>query len=115
MFKMSEVNPGALTVILKILADGSQIDPDSAMGGLGAILSLDSLGIYGSKIWMLYKDVCDCDLPRMLAVLRGWQLGFVKEPEIRHAVENRGAGMSLEGICQKVAERLPKFKFSVPD
>jgi len=34
------------------------IDPDSNFGGLGPLLLLDTLSIYGPRIWQLYKDVC---------------------------------------------------------
>lgn len=113
LFKMSEGNPGAVTVCLQIMKEASQIDPDDAMGGIGPILSLDTLGLYGSKIWMLYKDVCDHDLSKMLGVLRGWQLGFLNEAQVRHATENRGDGINLDEICSKVCERLPRFKLAV--
>lgn len=36
LYKMSEGNPGALTVCLKILKEGETIDPD-ALGGIGAL------------------------------------------------------------------------------
>lgn len=107
--KMSGGNPRALTVCMQILKDGEQIDPDNAMGGLGVILSLDTLGLYGSKIWMLYKDVCNQDLPSMLAVLRGWQLGYVSDAQIHNAVDRHGAGLNVDEIHAKVIERLPRF------
>lgn len=110
LFKMSEGNPGAVAVCLQMLKDGEQIDPDNAMGVLGVILLLDTLGLYGSKIWMLYKDVCECDLSQMLAVLRGRQLGFVTDAQIQHAVDNYGDGINVADICAKVAERLPRFQ-----
>lgn len=110
MTKMSEGNPGALTVCMNILKNGERIDPDGAMGGLGPILSLDTLNLYGSKIWMLFKDVCESDLAQMLAVLRGWQLGMLSETQVRHAVENYGEGINVPDICGKVVERLPRFQ-----
>ena len=110
LIKMSEGNPGALTVCLNILKNGKQIDPDNMMGGFSEILSLDILGLYGSKIWMLFKDVCESDLSKMLAVLRGWQLGMLSETQVRHAVENHGAGINVTDICAKVVERLPNFQ-----
>jgi hypothetical protein len=112
MFKMSEGNPGALNVCLQMLQDGEQIDPDSAMGGLGAILSLDTLRLYGSKIWMLYKDVCEQDLSKMLAVLRGCQLGYVSGEQVRHAADNYSEGINVDEICAKVCEHLPAFKLA---
>ena len=110
LFKMSEGNPGALTVCLGILEHGEKIDPDNAMGGLGVILSLDTLGLYGSKIWMLYKDACGKELPQMLGVLRGHQLGYVTDAQVHHAVENYGDGINIPDICAKVVERLPRFQ-----
>jgi hypothetical protein len=110
MFKMSEGNPGALTVCLNVLKNGENIDPDNAMGGLGVILSLDTLGLYGSKIWMLFKDVCESDLAQMLAVLRGHQLGYLSDAQVRHAVDNYGEGINVPDICAKVTERLPRFQ-----
>lgn len=113
LFKMSEGNPGALTVCLQIIKDGGQIDPDDAMGGIGKLLSLDAMGLHGSKIWMLYKDVCKQDLPKMLALLRGRQLGFVNEAKILHAVENYGDGINVDDICDQVVKRLPRFKLAM--
>jgi hypothetical protein len=31
---------------------------------------LDSLGIYGPNVWVIFKDVCEQNHARMLAVLR---------------------------------------------
>lgn len=109
LFKISEGNPGALNVCINILKEGEKIDPDNALGGLGVLLSLDTLGLYGSKIWMLYKDVCDCELSAMLAVLRAWQLGFATADQIHRAVDNRGDGLNVADMHAKVVERLPSF------
>ncbi len=109
LFKMSEGNPGALTVCINILKAAPTIDPDNAMEALGPILSLDALGLYGSKIWILFKYVCESELPAMLAVLRGWQFGFISGEQIMHAVNNHGAGLNVQAIYAKVVERLPNF------
>jgi hypothetical protein len=53
--KMSDGNPGALTVVMSIYQHVENIDPMGALGGFGPILSLDTLGIYGPDVWMLYK------------------------------------------------------------
>ena len=57
LVKMVEGNPGAITVLLEFL----KRNPDL---GLIHILKLDDLGIYGSHIWMLWKDVCGQDAPK---------------------------------------------------
>lgn len=77
--KMSGGNPGALTVLMKTIEAGPKIDPQSALGPISALLSLDTLDIYDSKIWILYKDVCGQDMVLMLALLRAVQMGIMSE------------------------------------
>ena len=56
--KLSEGNPGAMSVCMEIITQGKTIDPDDFMGGMSALLSLDSHGIYGTYIYLLHNDVC---------------------------------------------------------
>lgn len=113
LFKMSEGNPGAISVLMRILAEGEKIDPQNFMGGLGPILSLDSYRVYGPKIWMLYKDVCGHDLVKMLAVLRACQLGKLAKSEMLYAIENMGEGLDLIEILNSVKSELDQFDKSV--
>ena len=111
--KLTEGNPGAINVLLQIIHKGSQIDPDDIMsnvgaGGLGVMLSLDTYAIYGSRIWMLYKDVCGQDITEMIAALRAVQLGIIPEYELQHAIDNYGEGLT-ENLLEKVQKRLPAF------
>ena len=106
---MSEGNPGAISVCMMMLTEGGDIDPDDWVGGFGAVMSLDSLRIYGSKIWMLYKDVCHQDLTKTIAMTRAWQLGFVTEQALLHAIDNYGKGIDTEALLEQVKERLPAF------
>lgn len=106
---MAGGNPGALTVCLKTMQNESQIDPDSFLGGIGAILSMDTLGIYEHRIWMLYKDVCGQDLIKMLGILRANQLGFLSASILNSAIDNRGDGVDVDDMLKKVQERLPRF------
>lgn len=50
--KMAEGNPGAATVLIKLLTQ-----PDKRIG-LFLVLWLDEFEIYGPSIWILYKDWC---------------------------------------------------------
>lgn len=115
VIKMSEGNPGAMQVLKNILGKAAAIDPDDAFGALGAILSLDTEDIYGSRIWMLYKDVAGQDLVNMLGLLRAVQLGYLTNTQLQHAIDH---GVPEEGWVQhwvgKVKERLPAFGASVP-
>ena len=108
LLKLSEGNPGALSVCMQVLEKGSKIDLDSA-SPIITLLTFDDLGIYGSRIWMLYKDVCHEDLTNMLGVLRGHQLGYVTEWQLNHAIDHRGNGLDVESVLSQVKEFLPNF------
>ena len=108
LYKISEGNPGALTVCVELLTKAPQIDPE-ALGGLGYLLDLDSLKLYGSRIWCLYKDVCGEDLTKTCAVLRAWQLGYLAKAEIDHAIDNRGDGIDAVIVLATVQADLPAF------
>jgi len=69
--KMSDGDPGAFSVCMQLVARGNQIDPDAGMGGLSFLLDMDTLGIYGVKIWVMYKHLCREHLSRMACLLRG--------------------------------------------
>jgi hypothetical protein len=111
LFKISDGNPGALTVLIEIVKQGATIDPHCGEPIL-QILHLDSLELYGSRIWMLYKDVCGQNLSKTLACIRGWQLGHIAKETLNYAIDNRGAGLDLDGLCKKVKEELPEFLLS---
>lgn len=70
---------------------------------------MDMLGIYESRIWMLYKDVCGENLEKMLGVLRANQLGFVSSEIVNAAIDNRGAGIDVDDLFRQVKEWLPEF------
>ncbi len=113
LVKMSDGNPGAATVLMEILSKGDKIDPDSALGGLGAILSLDSHGIYGTDIYVLNNDICDRSLPKTLAVLRAVQLGLFSGTKLKDACHRQDRSgkqlVPVDELYQKVKEELPNF------
>jgi hypothetical protein len=100
--KMAEGNPGAVTVMSMCLLDGGKIDPDSAFGGLACLLDLDTLGIYGSKIWILFKDICGQNMTNFVGVLRAWQLGAISDPMAVKPEE-------VAGLLDQVRAQLPEF------
>ena len=109
VMKMVDGNPGATTVCANIIKQGASIDPDDILEGIGAILWMDTLEIYGPKIWMLFKDVCGEDLIKMLGLLRAVQLGFLSETKLRFAIDNYGEGIDIDDLLTQVQERLPAF------
>jgi len=111
MAKISGGNPGALTVCMNILKHAEEIDPDALVGGLAALLSLDTHGIYDCRIWMLYKDVCGEDLPTMLAVNRACQLGIISKDILNAAIDDYGNGIDIPDVVRQVKARLPAFQY----
>ena len=101
-------NPGAISVIMNILKNGSSIDPYCPP--LMYLLHLDGLNIYGSHIWMLYKDVCRENLNDTLMVIRAKLCGFITQDQVHHAIQSYGEGLDLPDLRKKVQERLPNFK-----
>lgn len=110
--KMSEGNPGAMNVIMQMLQPNN-IDPDNAMGGLGAILLMDTYGIYGTDIYILNNDICDRSLPKTLAVLRATQMGMFDSNILKDACHRQDRSrkqlVPVEELYLKVKERLPNF------
>ena len=96
--KMADGNPGAVNVMFRMIKEGGEIDPDSFMGGIGHILSLDTYKIYGHRIWMLFKDVCGENIEMTVAVLRACHFGFISEFDLNHAIDNCGNGIDIINI-----------------
>jgi hypothetical protein len=75
-------------------------------------MALDEWGIYGSDIWKLYNDVCQCNVGLVCAVFRAYQLGQLEgctQEAIWHAINNHGDGLDLIRIEAAVKEHLPQF------
>lgn len=113
--KMGGGNPGALSVVMDMMTQGPQIDPDNFMGGLGPILFMDTLGIYESRIWVLYKDVCKENVSTTICILRAVQMGFLSEAELSFAIDNYGEGIDVDAECAKVTKKLPNFQLVIGD
>lgn len=61
--KMVEGNPGAVNVLAQLIKKED---------GLGFVqcCKLDDYGIYGSRIWMCYKDLCGQDIDKLYGLLK---------------------------------------------
>lgn len=115
MVKMYDGNPGALSALMEINTHGAKIDPMDIMGGLGTILSLDTLGIYGTAIYILWSDQCHRDVRELIMLLRAYQLGFVSNERIKAVAEDqrnqtRFTKEEMDEFNTQVCERLPNFQ-----
>jgi hypothetical protein len=107
---MSQGNPGAVTVLTRIMEKGPSIDPDCAFGPFGGMIALDTLDVYGSRIWQFYKDVCAQDLTAMLGLMRCVQMGILPESHLIAAIdgERKPEGWIQDNL-NKLREQLPAF------
>lgn len=117
VLKMSDGNPGAMMVIMQMLhPDSEKIDPDSAMGGMMKLLALDTLGIYGTDIYVLHNDICGQDMTKTFAVLRARQLGFLNGATLKDACSRQDYSgrkmIDVDSLCMQVKEALPNFALS---
>ncbi len=113
LVKMAEGNPGAATCLMEILEKGASIDPQSAFGGMGAIFDLDTSGIYGTDIYVLWSDICEKNTVNMLAVLRACQLGLFDRSiviDAAHRQDRSGKGLiPVDELYAKVKSQLNRF------
>ena len=112
--KMSDGNPGAMTAIAALLKESKEIDPQSAMGGLAPLLSLDLLGIYGTDIYILWADKCRNDTRRFCMLLRAHQLGMLQSHDIQEMAADQMRQVNLTAeewgtIDADVCKRLDEF------
>jgi hypothetical protein len=85
--KIAEGNIRAAVCIMDLMKHSEEIDPLSYLKVIGPVMLLDSLGIYGPNVWVIFKDVCEQNHARMLAVLRATQLGMLSSEALE--VSNR--------------------------
>lgn len=108
--KISEGNPGAVTVLMLLFKHNERIDPQSWMGPLGTILDLDTHGIYGSNIWILFKDICKQDIVMFVALFRAVQLGIISSTVVKDVIDRKqGVSIDLPTILEAVKSRLEYF------
>lgn len=101
ILKMSNGNPGAMDVIMKLLT------LNDSMGGLGKILLLDTYEIYGTDIYILYNDICRRSLSKMVAVIRATQIGFFNNDILKKALQDSSGKhlIPVDELYRKVKEK----------
>lgn len=86
--KLVDGNPGAIRALTELMKYRDAENP-SGNGGFFAMLNIDSAGIYGPDLWLLYKDVCDHDIKKMSNVLKLYEMGTLSGRGILEVIRNR--------------------------
>lgn len=71
VWKMCEGNPGAMNVALAMIQEDFHL-----------LLMCDTIGLYGSKLYMFSNDCCGDDMQKVKNVIRAWQRGEISSEEI---------------------------------
>ena len=114
VIKMVDGNPGAMHALMDILAKHGEIDPQAAMGGIGAIMLLDTWEIYGTDIYILFNDKCDRDVRKMLMLMRATQMGHFSHSKLQAMASDQERKVNLtdeewSDLDDKVCDQLVKF------
>ena len=70
-------HPGAMDVCVRMVKEAPTICPSWGKMGFLPLIQLDSEGLYGPSIWVLYKDLCESKIDRTWALLCASQMGLV--------------------------------------
>ena len=108
IFTVSEGNAGALKVLTDSLQKSPEIDPENVFQELGFIINLDAFEIYGSNIWILYKDICRENLSKTIAMVRAIQLGVISRDNLFDAL-NGLHFFDMQEVLDGVKQRLPSL------
>jgi len=116
MVSLAEGNPGAVAALTNLVKAAPTVDPQNALGPWSPLLSLDTNGTYGTNIHILFKDVCDQDSVKTLAVLRAVQLGLLDRALVTagltqayHSPEKTALREKIENVVELVQARLSSF------
>lgn len=110
IMKVAKRNIGAVSVLTRMIKEAESIDPDALLGAIAPIFALDTNGIYGESVWILYKDGCGENLTMMIAALRAVQLGLITQFDLYSAANKSPKVVPIRAdIVEVVQAQLPRF------
>ena len=83
---MCDGNPGCINVLMALATETPEVDKASALGAFGPITMMDEWGIYGSKVWVFFKDLCGQELWKVIGLTRAAQCGFTSREKLILAI-----------------------------
>jgi hypothetical protein len=109
MMEMSDGNPGAATALATMAGSYERFDPMSAFKGWTALLWLDDKELYGSNIWVFYKDLCNEDMNKVVIIIRANQLGLMSTHEVNKHIKERGANVAWQAFADEIKSQIGEF------
>lgn len=106
--RMSQGNPGAVNVLIKLHNNMHHIDPES-LTPLFMLKLLDTLGIYGPNIWNLFAYVCDRDIFKFHTAVRAAGFSFISPKQFYESIDQRKALFDHKDVLQQLQTILRGF------
>lgn len=79
---LSQGNPGAVVSIVDIIQTYKDVDPESMLGGIGALMMLEEWNIRGSSIYVLFKHKCGGSIRKFAIIMQACQLGHITPDDV---------------------------------
>jgi hypothetical protein len=114
IIKMTDENPGAISALIELSNEVTDIDPDNDFGPFGPALSFDTYEIYGSSIYVIWNDKCFRESRKTLLLLKAVQLGILQKSRLQAMAADQTGSINLTAeewsdIDVRVCEKLDKF------
>lgn len=112
--KLCEGNPGAASCLCRLLEITFANPIELPINGAQALLQLDKCGIYGTDIYVLWKDICECDFVKVLELLTAVYLNLLNPFILGDACSRQDrSGKNLfdvEQVVRNVKTFFPDFE-----
>lgn len=82
VIKMSEGNPGAMATMMELIKE-----TEKDIGNMSVIFFIDTLELYGSRLYQLWNDCCNRDISKVIEVVNSCMGGKISREEFFHHID----------------------------
>lgn len=96
--KFANGNIGAFTALMELR---NSISPSYQYCCLGNdMATLDKMGLYEDKLYMLWNDCCNRDINKMKLILEKYREGAITDKDIEERIKNVGYGKKFDDLLE---------------
>jgi len=107
--------PGTIAVISGILQDFHKLDPENLLDLPGYLFIMDTFGIYDGNLWNIHSRLCEMEIVKTIAILRGLQLGILSSDQLERILKSKVETINFSVLITQIRSKLGRFaeKFDV--
>lgn len=98
---------GSTIAIFAVMSKYRMIDPEDHHGSYHVIKFIEENNIQRSAVWYIYKDICNQEPYKFIALIRGRQLGMIHEDLIKKLEKKEEVTFNFAELVEKIRERVP--------